>query len=168
MELVFRKADKQDLEEIERVVKCAIAEMNTNKIPQWDELYPTGEDFEQDIIKEELFVGQIEEKIAVLFALNQETDEAYESADWKYPQKSYEVIHRLCVHPCFQGKGVAKMTMDFIEKFLTGKGIESIRLDVFSRNPYALKLYEKCGFKKTGEANWRKGKFYLMEKYLKQ
>ena len=59
------------------------------------------------------------------------------------------------------------MTMDFIEKVLMEKGIEAIRLDVFSKNPYALKLYEQCGFRKTGEANWRKGKFYLMEKYLK-
>lgn len=44
--------------------------------------------------------------------------------------------------------------------------INAIRLDVFSQNPFALKLYEKCGYAKTGTVNWRKGIFYLMEKYL--
>ncbi|MDP4147194.1 MAG: GNAT family N-acetyltransferase, partial [Bacillota bacterium] len=39
-------------------------------------------------------------------------------------------------------------------------------LDVFSLNPFALKMYYKQGYIKVGEVNWRKGKFYLMEKKL--
>jgi ribosomal protein S18 acetylase RimI-like enzyme len=43
-------------------------------------------------------------------------------------------------------------------------GIDTIRLDVFTLNPYALKMYEKSGYIKVGFAHWRKGEFYLMEK----
>lgn len=43
---------------------------------------------------------------------------------------------------------------------------ESIRLDVFTKNPYAQKLYRKNGYQVRGFADWRKGRFDLMEKKL--
>ena len=46
-------------------------------------------------------------------------------------------------------------------------GYDAIRLDVFSLNPYARRLYEKNGFIKRGHAHWHMGEFYLMEKILK-
>ena len=70
------------------------------------------------------------------------------------------------ITPSFQNCGVAKRVMAYVEKQVLLWGGQSIRLDVFSENPYALKLYEACGYNPVGEANWRKGKFYLMEKYL--
>lgn len=62
---------------------------------------------------------------------------------------------------------IAKRTMLHIEREILSWQGESIRLDVFAENPYALKLYETCGYHKVGHANWRKGQFYLMEKILK-
>lgn len=56
--------------------------------------------------------------------------------------------------------------MHFIETSVKEKGIEAVRLDVFSQNPYALRLYQKCGYQEVGTVQWRKGIFYLMEKYL--
>jgi len=53
-----------------------------------------------------------------------------------------------------------------IEEQIKNMGYLSIRLDVFSENPYALKLYEKNGYEKRGHADWRKGRFFLMEKTL--
>jgi ribosomal protein S18 acetylase RimI-like enzyme len=51
-----------------------------------------------------------------------------------------------------------------IENKVKNMGIEAIRLDAFTLNPYAVKMYIKLGFEKVGIANFRKGKFYLMEK----
>ena len=45
---------------------------------------------------------------------------------------------------------------------------DAVRLDVFKYNPYAIRLYENCGFHMTGMAEWRMGPFYLMEKYLEE
>ena len=56
--------------------------------------------------------------------------------------------------------------MRLIEEFLKGEGIETIRVDAFSLNPFALKMYEKAGYSKVGEANWWKGLFYLFEKLI--
>jgi ribosomal protein S18 acetylase RimI-like enzyme len=53
-----------------------------------------------------------------------------------------------------------------IEKDANYKGAKAIRLDVFTENPYALKLYHDCGYSRVGTVEWRKGKSFLMEKYL--
>ena len=166
LNIVYRKAQIKDLDKIEILIKSAIYEMESHNIMQWDDLYPVKEDFEQDIKKEHLYVGCIDNEIAVVFALNQEFDDAYKDGNWKALDKSFFVVHRLCVNPKYQKKGIAINTMQFIEKILMNEGVEAIRLDVYSENPYALKLYNKCGFINVGKAEWRKGTFYLMEKIL--
>ncbi|MBQ4378792.1 MAG: GNAT family N-acetyltransferase [Treponema sp.] len=163
----YRPATESDLDEICLLIKSAVAEMERNDIPQWDEIYPAREDFENDIKSASLFVGGLceneKKKIAVIYALNKECDEEYKKADWQF-SGDYRVIHRLCVHPDFQNHGIARKTLEHIEKQAATLGAKSLRLDVFSQNPFSLKLYERAGYHKTGEANWRKGLFYLMEK----
>lgn len=56
--------------------------------------------------------------------------------------------------------------MKYIESKLRNEGIKSIRLDAFTKNPYAIKLYKNLGYNIAGIAEWRMGKFYLMEKCL--
>lgn len=58
------------------------------------------------------------------------------------------------------------MTLQLIEEYLRNKGIECVRLDAFSKNPSALRMYEKIGYRRSGEIYWRKGLFYLYEKKL--
>ena len=53
-----------------------------------------------------------------------------------------------------------------IEKQLKEIDIHVIRLDVFSNNPLALRLYNSLGYSKVGHADWRKRKFFLMEKFF--
>lgn len=60
----------------------------------------------------------------------------------------------------------ARTTLIHIEKELRKNNVGAIRLDVYSKNPFALSLYLRCGYTQTGIADWRKGRFYLMEKKL--
>ena len=166
MEIKFRKAANTDIEEICLLVKSAIATMESKGIHQWDEVYPAKEDFLTDINDGNLYAGITEDEIAVVFVLNKCQDEAYFSADWTYDGDSFCIIHRLCVNPKFQNQGVAGQTLRYIEEKLIRDGVKAIRLDVFTQNPFALRLYEKDGFCKTGSADWRMGKFILMEKLL--
>lgn len=166
MTIDYRLANINDLEKIVLLVQHAIRNMEKNNIDQWDELYPVREDFENDIINGDLYVGIIDSEIAAVFALNQESDEDYKKGAWVYPERSYYVLHRLCVNPLFQNRGVATKTMKYIEEMLRHKGIQAVRLDVFSKNPYSQRLYARAGYVRTGTADWRKGRFYLMEKYL--
>jgi choline dehydrogenase-like flavoprotein len=77
------------------------------------------------------------------------------------------VIHRLCVHPKHQHQGVAKETMRRAERLICERGYDCIRLDAFTQNPHALKLYEGFGYSKAGETTYRKGRFVLLEKALR-
>lgn len=166
MDIAFRQGNMEDLPEIVNLVQAAIVQMESCSIMQWDEIYPTAEDFASDISKGQLFVGMINGNIAVVYTLNTESDEEYRNGKWRMPQKSYIVLHRLCVHPKYQNQGIARKTMQYIEQQVIGLGIDAIRLDAFSQNPYSLKLYQRCGYAEVGTAVWRKGTFYLMEKYL--
>jgi ribosomal protein S18 acetylase RimI-like enzyme len=164
--MIFRLAEERDIESIYNIVTSAIAEMENMDIHQWDSIYPTKEDFLSDIQKKTLFVGMSDDVISVLFTISKECDEQYNNGLWEYPNSEYRVIHRLCVDPAYQNRGIAKKTLAYIENILRGKGIGSIRLDVFCNNPYAISLYYNSGYKKVGTAEWRKGKFLLMEKHL--
>lgn len=162
----FRKGTTLDIEEICAMVKNAIAVMDKNNIPQWDEIYPTKEEFLDDIKGQNLYVGTKDNKIAVIFVLNKWQDPEYFKAAWTYRGEKICVIHRLCVNPEFQNQGIAKQALAYIEEILKTDGVKAIRLDVFTLNPYALRLYQKAGYAQTGTADWRKGKFILMEKLL--
>lgn len=166
LSLAFRAGTKADLDSVFQVFTDAIAEMNRNNIPQWDELYPDREILREDIEKNQLFLGMADEDIASVYVLNSECDKEYENGEWQYPSASFCVIHRLCVNPKFQNKGVGTITMRYIEAEAKQKGFETVRLDAFTQNPYALRMYDKLGYLKVGFADWRKGRFFLMEKKL--
>ena len=166
MNLTYRKATFDDLDNICNLLRRAIENMNNSGIHQWDELYPSREDFETDIANSHLYVGETDGKIAVIFVINKISDPEYADADWSYIGENYRVIHRLCVESDFQRCGIAKSTMIYIENLLKSQGIAAIRLDTFTKNPRALGLYESLGFIKTGYVDWRKGRFVFLEKII--
>ena len=53
----YRLAERKDIDFICNIVTSAITEMKNNNIFQWDEPYPSKEDFLVDIDKKNLFVG---------------------------------------------------------------------------------------------------------------
>ena len=167
MEIQYRVAEECDVNAVCDLVTCAVTNMENQNIFQWDSIYPTREDFLEDIKKQELFVGLLEDKIVVIYTLNEECEKEYQNGDWKYVNSEFRVIHRLCVHPQYQNMGIARNTLMHIETQLKQKHVDSIRLDVFSNNPFALRLYTSNGYKKVGYADWRIGRFYLMEKEIK-
>lgn len=164
--MIFRLATENDILEIGKLVQSAILQMEKNEIFQWDHIYPTVDDFKADLNKEQLYVGVLNEEIAVVYVINKECDDAYQKAEWKYPNSEFRVIHRLCVNPKYQNQGVAKNTLKHIENELLKDNVETIRLDVYTQNPFAISLYINNGYEKVGFADWRKGRFFLMEKYL--
>ena len=135
-------------------------------IHQWDETYPDKTVLTEDITKNQLYVGFEGSDIAVCFALSEECDEEYKNGEWKYPEARFNVIHRLCVNPAYQNRGIAAKTLEYIENLSKSQGYDTIRLDCFTQNPYSRRLYEKAGYSIVGYADWRKGRFELREKKI--
>ena len=164
--MFYRLAEESDIDEICKLIKDAIRSMEEQGIFQWDDIYPEKADFLADIQKQQLYVGVLDDSIAVVYTVNEECEKEYQNGRWKCPDCTYRIIHRLCVDPSYQNQGIAKSTLSHIENELHKLHVEAIRLDVFSENPFALSLYRNAGYEKVGFADWRKGRFYLMEKLL--
>lgn len=164
--LELRKACMADLDEILPVYADAVRSMERNGIYQWDEIYPDREIIASDINKGEMYIVRAEDGTVAAYTVNKACDEEYRNGKWLLPHASYFVVHRLCVSPAWQGSGLGTAIMRYIEKWALEHAAQSIRLDCFMENPYAIRMYKRLGFHVTGRATWRKGDFYLMEKVL--
>lgn len=162
----FRLGTMNDLQNICSLVAAAIETMEEQGIHQWDKVYPTREDFANDIANGTLYTVTEESRLIAIYTISTEYDPEYLNAEWEYNGETACIIHRLCVSPEVQNRGIGKIVLNHIENQLQNIGFESVRLDVFSENPYAISLYKKSGYKRCGYANWRKGRFWLMEKKL--
>jgi ribosomal protein S18 acetylase RimI-like enzyme len=160
------KGNPEVLNEIMMIINDAIIEMESKGIYQWDDIYPGKDIISKDIEEENLFIFIEDETIKGFIVLNEHQEAEYKSIDWKYKSGKQMVIHRLCVNPLFQGKGIAKSLVRFAEDYGRQYGYNSMRLDAFKENKGACGLYEKLGYEKTGMVEFRKGHFYCFEKSL--
>ena len=164
--MVYRLAKKSDIDDVVKLVKAAIVQMEADGIYQWDDIYPAKEDFINDIEKKSLYLAIDSKKLAAIYVISAESDEAYKNAAWENNDESAYILHRFCVTADYQKKGIGKEVLAHIETQIYEMGYKSIRLDVFTENPYAQKLYRKSGYIVRGYADWRKGRFELMEKKI--
>lgn len=162
----FRKAVPSDFPAVMPIYQAAIRHMDETGIHQWDKIYPSEDDINEDISRGEMYLGLLGGTITSVLTLNSMQDEQYANGKWDGDGARCAVVHRLCVDPARQNCGVAAQTMEYAAELLKAAGFESLRLDAFSQNPAALRLYEKLGFRRVGEVHFRVGLFYLFEKRL--
>ena len=129
---------------------CRIA-MEANGIYQWTTDYPSKAAFENDIERNELYVLQNDNEIVGCIVVSLFMDEEYTSVNWLTENVNNYYIHRLAVHPNYQGKGFAQRLMDFGENFARENNAVSVRLDTFSQNKRNQKFYEQRGYTKLGD-----------------
>lgn len=166
MDIDFRKAVLTDLEMVWKIFTNAILHMDKQGIPQWDEIYPNKDIILDDIKNQQMYLV-IENGVPIsAVVLNEYQDEEYAALPWRYTDAKTAVIHRLCVSSTEQGKGWGKKTVQLAEQELLKLGYTCVRLDAFSQNPFALRLYESLGYEKAGDVQFCKGKFYCYEKQL--
>jgi ribosomal protein S18 acetylase RimI-like enzyme len=161
---MIRQSKKEDAVMLMAVIRAASSAMLAKDIDQWDEVYPNFDVLKKDIGNGELFVLEEDGALKGMVVLNEFQDKEYADVDWRYTVGKQLVVHRLCVHPEFQGMGVAKRLMDFAENYAQKNGYSSIRLDCFTQNPTSVALYTKLEYAKAGTVTFRKGIFYCFEK----
>jgi GNAT superfamily N-acetyltransferase len=143
--------------------RCAEA-MKNNGIDQWDHLYPDLATFERDIEAGTLHVAEAAGKILGCVTLSESQDPTYAGVEWELIESRIVVVHRLMIDPVAQGKGLARQLMSYVETLAATQGIQALRLDAFTRNPTALALYDKLGYRRAGIVQLRKGPFWCFEK----
>ncbi|WP_405384695.1 GNAT family N-acetyltransferase [Maribacter sp. LLG6340-A2] len=144
-------AKLSELHEILQVTDdCRIA-MEKKGIYQWTTAYPSRKAFKNDIERKELYVLKNNLTIIGCVVLSTHMDVEYTPVSWLTPNTANYYVHRLAVHPNFQGKGYAQRLMDFAEDFALKNKAISIRLDTFSQNKRNQKFYEQRGYVKLGD-----------------
>ena len=161
--IYYRKATIEDLPAIHSLVQDAVAALQKNGNYQWDERYPRDEDFLPDIESNTQYVGLIDDRIAMIFAVNTDCDPQYHDGSWRYPDARFTVLHRFIFHPAYWGRGLSRTALSDIIDTLKADGIETIRLDVYRENHSAQHLYRSFGFYEVGVAYFRDKSFDLME-----
>ena len=163
------KASISDLDEIHSLTKsCAkyLIEMN---IFQWNDMYPSVEVLKNDVKLNQLWKFVENEIIVGILVLTEIEDLEYNNVNWLTANCKVLYVHRLAVHPNFQGKGFAKKLMSFAENYATKQNFKSVRLDTFSQNKKNQIFYKNRGYKKLESIyflNQSEFPFYCYEKVL--
>ncbi|MDT0606404.1 GNAT family N-acetyltransferase [Croceitalea rosinachiae] len=148
---MIRRAKLSEISDILTITRACAAVMEQKGIFQWNDHYPSEQVFLNDLKRDELFVLVKEEKIIGIIVISTLMDEEYVPVEWLTKNKNNIYIHRLGVHPKFQGKGYAQKLMDFAEHFAKENDYSSIRLDTFSQNKRNQQFYETRGYKRLGD-----------------
>jgi len=154
--MTITKALKKDVLELLVVTKACAKAMIANGIYQWNENYPSYEAFEKDIELNQLWVLKEGRRIIGSVVISDIIDEEYKAIHWLTPNTNNSYIHRLAIHPDYQGKGLAQKLMDFAESYSKENNFISVRLDTFSMNERNNIFYQKRGYQKLGDVYFPK------------
>jgi Acetyltransferases len=150
----IRKGAPDDLDELESLYNELNDYLEANiNYPGWiKHIYPVRETAEQAIKSGDLYVLEIDSKIAGSVILSHEPEDAYGQVAWGINANYSDiiVIRTLVVHPLFMSEGIGVELMAFAERYAQQKKMKAIRLDVSLGNLAAISLYEKLGYKYMG------------------
>lgn len=166
---MIRRAKLSEIEEILTITKACAATMIAHNIFQWNEHYPSREAFEKDVFREELYVQLYENKVVGCIVISSEKDSEYNDIQWLTEDTRQYYIHRLAVHPDYQGTGYARNLMEFAETYGREHKATSIRLDTFSKNERNQRFYKARNYVKLGSIHFPKQSehpFYCYELVL--
>lgn len=169
MKIVIKKAVKSDLVQLFSVVKSCGQNLIEQGIFQWNEEYPSKEVLQNDIALQQIWKLELANRIVGLIVLTEIEDAEYKQVKWLTKNQHHLYIHRLAVHPNFQGKGCAQKLMDFAEKYAKENEYNSIRLDTFSQNKRNLNFYKQRNYIKLESIyfpNQSAFPFYCYEKIM--
>jgi len=163
-DFIFRKALLEDLNSIKDLLFSVVHNMNKNGLFMWNKNYPNQKIIKEDIKKGNLFVITFNEKIIGMVVLNNKLSKS-KNRNIKPSNKSL-YVHRLCVHPDFQKRGLSFDILNLVEKRGYYTGFSSIRAEVTPVNIASYKLFISHNYVKNGTVEFSSGVFDILEKEL--
>jgi ribosomal protein S18 acetylase RimI-like enzyme len=148
--MTVRPATKFDLPRIMELIAEVVPAMNAAGNFQWDNSYPSAAVFELDIERNQLWVAEIESKIAGIAAITTDQEPEYAEVGWDINQIAI-VTHPLAVSPKYRGRGVAAALLAAAEQEAVRRNIKFLRIDTNTANEATKKLFPKLGYRFAGE-----------------
>lgn len=126
------------------------SDLRERGVRQWNDAYPTREHVSTNIAQNELYVLLEGGECVAVVALEPRQEPGLSAVSWETAEPAL-AVHRLCVDPDAQGRGLGRELMDFAERYAACNGFASIRLTAYSEHPEALALYRGRGYREAGQ-----------------
>ncbi|WP_379496090.1 GNAT family N-acetyltransferase [Oceanobacillus longus] len=156
---MIRLATKRDLNTIVRIANKTIEVMNAEGSNQWDDTYPTGDHFTEDIKHSSLFIYENAGTVLGFISADQNLANEYDNLKWNLPNDQCGTFHRLTVDADHRNSNIASMLITFVEEYFKELGLSGMKIDTYSINEKAERLFTRLGYQKVGE-------YYMEERTL--
>jgi len=166
---MIRLANNKDIFRLVEITNACAKHMISQNIFQWDENYPNNEIFNKDIQNDCLFVIEKNNLVVGCLCISSKVDDVYKKVKWLTSNIKNIYLHRLAIHPDFQGQGLALKLMNYAQQYTLKNGYKSIRLDTFSGNQKNNRFYTLQGYTKLEKIFYREQSelpFHCYEKVL--
>lgn len=166
--MFIRLAVPADVPDLLDLLKRVVPLMQQTGNFQWDDTYPNASVFGDDIARSQLWVADIDGRIAGVAAITTDQEPSYADVGWDITEPAI-VTHRLAVDPAFRGKGVAKALLQQADEVAKQRGIMLLRIDTNTQNQATQRLFPALGYVFAGEIglDFRPGlRFFCYEKRL--
>ncbi|WP_336776952.1 GNAT family N-acetyltransferase [Paenibacillus sp. MMO-58] len=141
---------KSDLKSLVQLYRDVSAALRREGIHQWDRFYPNRFVIGSDVKRGTAFGLHEGGRVIGAVVVDGRQSGKYKGLPWKDQSGDSACIHRLAVHPEWQGKGIGRTLLQYAELEARCKGCTSIRLDVFTGNPGAVGMYQRAGYAEVG------------------
>ena len=165
----IRKAIPSDLVEILYLLRVCIKDMNEKGMKQWNSAHP-----ESGVIKrnlEEGYIYLLKDKGVCkgMVTLTPEVPVDHKDLNLSGDNRKVLYIQWMAVHPNWQGRGIARMLLEYAENHARKNKFDMIQIDVFSEHDLAHQICQKKEFTEAGKfhSSFQKIPFICYEKVIK-
>lgn len=167
MEYNFRKAEKEEVDQIWKILQGAIQRRKEDGSNQWQDGYPNPMVIQNDLEKGCGYVLTYGDTIIGYCSILINDDPAYANIDGEWVTNGdFVVYHRVAISEQYLGKGLAQKMLKYIEDFALNNNIKSLKADTNYDNVGMLKIFEKTGYTYCGEVFFRGTARKAFEKVL--
>jgi GNAT superfamily N-acetyltransferase len=144
------QAKELDFIEILYLLRVCILDMNEKGLKHWNSVYPSPDMIRDDLAKSTIYLIKDKGICKGMVTLDSVEPEDYKGIQWPSSARKPLFLHRLAVHPNWQGQGIARMLLNFAEEYASKNGFDSLRIDVNSTSIHARNLCKKQMFNEAG------------------
>ena len=164
---ILKEASIEDAERCYEILDSGRSFQREQGFVQWSDDFPNLDTVKNDILNKKGYKLLCNGEIIGYMYIAFDGEKDYDNIDgsWLY-NGEFATVHRVAFKPEYRGKGLAKITFDFIKELCKEKNFKSIRMDTDEKNTRMQHVLEKNGFKKCGTINYNGGLLFVYENLL--